>query len=228
MSHHDIFENRKQFQLERLILFSDAVFAIVITLLVLEIKIPSSNWAKPITQDKLNEYLLELLPNLSGFIFSFFIVGFYWTIHHRMFGYVTSFDAKVIWLNLLMLFFIALLPFTTTLTSEYGYLVKSFMFYWINVGLIGLISFFIQLHVSNPNKNLSVGYEDKTLRRFALSRSLLTSVIFFTGAAMCLSANPYLQLLARFIYIFIFPCIIILKRVFHVKKMKPAKPVSQT
>lgn len=75
MSHHDIFENRKQFQLERLILFSDAVFAIAITLLVIEIKIPAGSWSNQITVARLNEYLFELLPHILGFVISFFIIG---------------------------------------------------------------------------------------------------------------------------------------------------------
>ncbi len=165
---HDIFD-KKQFQLERLILFSDAVFAIAITLLVLEIRIPKSDWPKPITPQQLHEYLVEVIPNVWGFVFSFFIIGFYWTIHHRIFGYVINFDTMLIWLNLLMLFFIAFLPFTTTLTSEYGYLSESFMLYWMNVGFIGLVSFLIQLYTSNPSKKLSVGFENTKMRHYVLA-----------------------------------------------------------
>ncbi len=197
----DIFENRKQFQLERLILFSDAVFAIAITLLVLEIKIPASNWKNLISVEKLNESLLQIVPNILGFIFSFFIIGFYWTIHHRVFGYVTNFDGAIIWLNLLVLFFVALLPFTTALTSEYGYISESFVFYWMNVGCIGLVLFFIQLHVSNPKKKLSVGLEDKNVRHYVLSRGLTTSFIFFLGALFCFTHILFLQVVGRFIYI---------------------------
>ena len=216
--HEDIFENRKQFQLERLILFSDAVFAIAITLLVLEIKIPASDWQHLITTEKLNESLLEIFPHIAGFVFSFFIIGFYWTIHHRVFGYVTNFDGVVIWLNLLVLFFVALLPFTTALTSEYGYLSESFVFYWTNVGCIGLVLFFIQLHVSNPKKKLSVGLEDKNVRRYVLSRGLTTSLIFFLGALFCFTNILFLQVVGRFIYVLVFPAIAILKRVFGIKK----------
>ncbi len=218
--HEDIFENRKQFQLERLILFSDAVFAIAITLLVLEIKLPASDWKNLTTTEKLNDQLTEMLPNILGFVFSFFIIGFYWTIHHRVFGYVTNFDAAVIWLNLLVLFFIALLPFTTALTSEYGYLSESFVFYWTNVGCIGLILFFIQLHVSNPKKKLSLGLEDPNFRRYVLSRGLTTSLIFFLGALFCFTHILFLQVVGRFIYVLIFPAIAILKRVFGIKKKR--------
>jgi uncharacterized membrane protein len=218
---HDIFENRKQFQLERLILFSDAVFAIAITLLVLEIRIPKSDWSKPIGVRQLDGYLIEIIPNILGFAVSFFFIGFYWTIHHRIFGYVINFDARLIWLNLLMLFFIALLPFTTTLTSEYGYLNKTFIYYWLNVGFIGLVSFFIQLHIGNPSKKLSVGLEDARLRHYALAGALFTSAIFFLGAIMAMSGNTFLQFAAKYIYVLIFPGMVVLKKVYKVKHKTP-------
>jgi uncharacterized membrane protein len=217
---HDVFD-RKQFQLERLILFSDAVFAIAITLLVLEIRIPKSDWSEPITAQQLNKYLIDIIPNLLGFVFSFFIIGFYWTVHHRIFGYVTNFDTRLIWLNLIMLFFVALLPFTTTLTSEYGYLSESFIFYWMNVGFIGLISFLIQLHTSNPAKKLSVGFEDANMRRYVLARGLLVCSIFFLSAFLAMCSSTFLQQASRYIYILIFPGGIVLKKIYKIKE-KPA------
>lgn len=223
--HEDIFENRKQFQLERLILFSDAVFAIAITLLVLEIKIPVPDWNHLITAEKLNESLLQILPQIAGFVFSFLIIGFYWTVHHRVFGYVTNFDGAVIWLNLLVLLFVVLLPFSTALTSEYGYISESFVFYWIDVGCIGLILFFLQLHISNPNKKLSIGLEDINFRRYTLSRGLIISLIFFLGALFCSTNVLFLQVIGRFIYVLVFPTITILKRVFGIKK-KRTKPTA--
>lgn len=218
MSHKDIFENRKQFQLERLILFSDAVFAIAITLLALEIRVPQADWSNPISKQQLEEYIIEIIPNIIGFVISFFIIGFYWTIHHRIFGSVINFDNRVIWLNLFMLFFIVLLPFTTSLTSEYGYLGESFVFYWANVGFVGLASYFIQLYISNPKRNLSLGFKDDNQRHYALSRGLFTSLVFFLGAILSLSDNMILQMASKYIYIIIFPGIIILKKIYKIKK----------
>ena len=218
MSHQDIFENRKQFQLERLILFSDAVFAIAITLLVIEIKVPAGSWSDKITAANLNEYLLEILPHIFGFVISFFVIGFYWSVHHRMFGYVISYDSRLIWLNLLLLFFIAFLPFTTSLTSEYGYLNESFIFYWLNVGFIGLLGLFIQVHISNPKKNLSVGLEDKNKRHYYIGKSLVSTIVFFLGAVFSFCNNDFLQSAAQYIYILIFPGMLILKKIYGIKK----------
>ncbi|MFZ1262995.1 MAG: TMEM175 family protein, partial [Chitinophagaceae bacterium] len=111
-------ELRKEFQLERLILFSDAVFAIAITLLVIEIKIPEIH--ENVSDKALLQSLGHLIPKFIGFIVSFMMIGLYWTVHHRMFGFVTSYSRKLLILNLVFLFFVALMPFSTGFYSEYS------------------------------------------------------------------------------------------------------------
>lgn len=217
-SHHDIFENRKQFQLERMILFSDAVFAIVITLLVIEIKVPEVIETGMLTKEKLKEHLFRLLPQLGGFIMSFFIVGMFWTTHHRVFSYVINYDAKLIWLNLTLLLTISLLPFSTSLVSQHGYLDLAFSIYCLNLGMIGLMSFFIWLHISNPDKKLSTGLEDVKMRRYGRVRSFAISCIFFSGALLCSFNYSVTSWIARFIFFLIFPAISIIKRIYGVKK----------
>src|ERR687884_501147 len=90
-------ELKKEFQLERMILFSDAVFAIAITLLAIDIKIPTTVKIDgqlielnrhTVTDAQLLAALDEMTPRIIGFFISFFLIGLYWTIHHRMFGYV--------------------------------------------------------------------------------------------------------------------------------------------
>ena len=85
MADHLHSELKKEFQLERMILFSDAVFAIAITLLVIEIKVPEID--KHFVNDHLlGEAMAHLIPKFVGFFISFILIGFYWILHHRMFG----------------------------------------------------------------------------------------------------------------------------------------------
>ena len=124
MSNHLHNELRKEFQLERLILFSDAVFAIAITLLVIEIKIPGKEDLEKmgfpeITDTGLLHALARLIPKFIGFLISFLLIGQYWIVHHRMFGYVINFTQRLIWLNLLFLLAVALMPFSTGFYSYY-------------------------------------------------------------------------------------------------------------
>ena len=99
-------ELRKEFQLGRMVLFSDAVFAIAITLLVIEIKIPELHGGH-INDKALLVELKHLIPKFLGFIISFMLIGIYWTVHHRMFGYVTNYTPKLLRLNLLFLFLLS-------------------------------------------------------------------------------------------------------------------------
>src|SRR5712675_1560100 len=120
--HHELKKDpsadKAGFQLERMILFSDAVFAIAITLLVIEIKVPLID-RHVATDALLLNALDELIPKFIGFFISFFIIGLYWTIHHRMFGYVINYTRRLLWLNLIFLLAVVLMPFSTAFYSEY-------------------------------------------------------------------------------------------------------------
>lgn len=174
-------EIKKEFQLERLILFSDAVFAIAITLLVIEIKVPhiETNINDGIV---LNE-LLHLLPKFFGFVFSFFIIGIYWTVHHRLFSHLINYDNKLIWLNILFLFSIALMPFTTALYSEFYQpnLHIPYLIYTINICLTGFCSFLLVKHLAYSKNNISTGFDDKNLIKAAVAKSWMMPTIFLIG-----------------------------------------------
>jgi uncharacterized membrane protein len=174
-------ELKKEFQLERLILFSDAVFAIAITLLVIEIKIPEID--DP-TDKALLASLGHLVPKFIGFIISFIFIGLYWTIHHRMFGFVTSYDKRLLILNLFFLFFIVLLPFSTGFYSEYaGSVVRRNLkiplaFYALNFSAAGFLNHLMWRHVSNPKRKLTEPPIEPVTLKLAKFRSLLVPVIF--------------------------------------------------
>jgi len=103
--------------LNRLLAFSDGVFAIAITLLILTIDIPEVPPADP---DKLGSFLRILAPEFLSFCISFAVVGLYWISHHRKFRYIKRYDEGLLWLNLLFLFAVVILPFPTEVIGDYS------------------------------------------------------------------------------------------------------------
>jgi uncharacterized membrane protein len=95
----------------RLEAFSDGVFAIAITLLVLEIKVPPSDTA-------LGAELLRLWPSYLAYVVSFLVIGAIWINHHAMFQHIVRVDSTLLLLNVLHLMLIAFLPFPTAVLAE--------------------------------------------------------------------------------------------------------------
>ena len=170
-------ELKKEFQLERLILFSDAVFAIAITLLVIEIKVPEVH-ERPIEESVLLHKLAELIPKFIGFIISFLLIGQYWIVHHRMFSFVVNYTDRLIWLNILFLFATALMPFSTGFYSEYVLrgVVSPVIFYTANISLLGLANFLMWRYL-NKSKHLTENLTPALARYFSL-RALTVPLIF--------------------------------------------------
>ena len=130
---------------ERVVFFSDAVFAIVITLLVLEIKPPHLD---ELSNAKLNYALLHLLPKVIGFVVSFVIIGLMWIEHHRIFQYINGYDTGLLWRNLLMLLCVSFVPFPTALFSEYYWSQTAFVLYTASFALVGLSKFWIWVYAT--------------------------------------------------------------------------------
>jgi uncharacterized membrane protein len=99
----------------RLELFSDAVFAIIITLLVLDLKVPRAEEI----EGGLAAALLRQWPVYVAYVLSFLQVGVVWSNHHTMFRHIRRTDHAILVYNLLLLMFVAVLPFTTALFSEW-------------------------------------------------------------------------------------------------------------
>lgn len=102
---------------ERLVMFSDGVIAIAITLLVLDIRLPEL----PAQADSatLAAALLSILPKIAAYALSFLVVGELWYVHHMRFTYIRRCDAPLIWLNMLFLMTIGFVPFASSVLSEH-------------------------------------------------------------------------------------------------------------
>jgi uncharacterized membrane protein len=128
-------------EFSRIVAFSDGVFAIAITLLVLGLLIPQ----------KVTDLEQALLNNSGDFVayaISFAVLGRFWLAHHRFFAALERFDGTLMALNLTYLAFIALVPFTSSVLGDYGDQTESIVLYAINMILVSG-SFYAQITYSD-------------------------------------------------------------------------------
>jgi uncharacterized membrane protein len=209
----DIREHKKNFQLERLILFSDAVFAIAITLLVIELKLPETDIS---SNAALTDALVQTIPHFMSFLLSFLIIGIYWISHHRMFYYVIDYDKKLIWLNLLFLFFIALMPFSSNIYGVYSGFNAAFLLYVANISMLALFNYRLYGYISRPEKKLSHGLDNKRLVKYYQARSWIVPLCFGIGVVITtVTTEPWLVAISRMSPLLIFFGMRIIRRRFR-------------
>lgn len=103
-----------RFDTQRLVAFSDGVLAIILTLLVLDLRAPLAGGGS----SGLVAAILHMWPNLAAFVVSFLLVGVIWMNHHSMFRYIERGDHALLVINLLLLLCVALIPFAAAVVSE--------------------------------------------------------------------------------------------------------------
>ena len=115
----------------------------------------------PVIEHATDEALWKSLQHMSwkmlGFIISFCIVGYYWSVHHRIFGYVEKYTTRLLWLNLLFLFSVVLLPFTSGLLGEYASdseLHLPYAVYVINICLTAIMNAILWFYLTNHKLDL--------------------------------------------------------------------------
>ena len=125
---------REESELEfaRVLAFSDGVFAIAITLLVLQLEVPED-------VHNLGGELDDQLPDLFAFALSFAVLGrIWWSFHHRLFSCLGAFDGRLIALNFVYLALAVLVPFSSELMGDYGDTTEGVIVYATNLGLLSL------------------------------------------------------------------------------------------
>lgn len=183
---HSVLE--KEFELERLILFSDAVFAIAITLLIIDIKFPE------LPEKKFEGNTLEVLrPTLQSFIafaISFFFIGRSWSNHLRLFRLLKKYDQGLINRNLLFLFFIVTFPFSAAGIAGHvrGGFVLPVYIYIINLACVGITHFILCHYIlrkkpwlTGEGENAEKKYAYFSSKYIAIAMGLMTVVIVAVG-----------------------------------------------
>ncbi|MDQ2630919.1 MAG: TMEM175 family protein [Actinomycetota bacterium] len=132
-------ENEVEFG--RIVAFSDGVFSIAITLLVLNLGIE-----KGLTEGQIDDAIWNLREDLLAYAISFAVIGRFWLVHHRFFAEVEAFDARLIGLNMLYLGWIVLLPFSSEVLGEYGGTTMGVVVYSVNLALVVLLGQLMSAH----------------------------------------------------------------------------------
>jgi uncharacterized membrane protein len=154
----------RSIDLDRIAFFSDGVFAIAITLLVLEIRLPEPI---PGSHSSLSNALLaELWPDLYSFLISFWFVGTLWIAHHRVFHYIRDYDRGLLLINLFFLMWIVLLPFSATLLSRYEDQQAAVIIYAAHVAVAELALAWVWRHASRTPHLMDTRLMDARQRKY--------------------------------------------------------------
>lgn len=185
-------------QKSRLEAFSDGVFAIVITLLILDIRFPEVEYGQ------FWGTLSSILPRILAYVLSFIIIGLYWVIHHNSMHAIKTTDRGFLWLNILLLLCVSFIPFPTSLVGRYPFEAGPIIVYGVTLITCNLVGYLTVVYVHYHPHLATSEFSDKYLRRHT------PNYIFVNGSYLgaILLANIY-PLVSYLIYIMVVLLLII-------------------
>jgi uncharacterized membrane protein len=166
---------------ERLAALSDGVFAIAMTLLVLDLKVPAAEAVH--SEHELWRELIALSPRLLMFAMSVITLGIFWIGQQTQLNHLRRSDRSLSWIHLAFLGLVSLVPFSTALLAEYPRYRTALLAYWANIVLLGATlywSWVCALGSSLVKEEMSRNATDALLRRILVAQSL-----YAAGAALC-------------------------------------------
>ena len=167
--------------LERIAALSDGLFAIAMTLIVLEIHVPDPG---PVRSDQdLLAAVATLSPRIVTYLLSFLTLGIIWSGQQTQLSYFARADRHVSWLHLALLASVALMPFSTSLLSEFISFRVALLLYWLNIVVFGVIlyaAWSYALHAALLREDLPPGASHAIKRRIVVAQAL-----YAFGALLC-------------------------------------------
>ncbi len=186
--------------------FVDAVFAIAITLLILDLQVPLLAHSNSIVLG----YIGGLWPKFVAYILAFFVLAILLNNHHRQFRNVQRADSRVWWINITLLAFIVFVPFSTSLLSEYGDTTIGVMIFSINMLVAGLLLFFNWNYLTHTPHLLREDINQRTIKY--LKYINLVVPIAAGIAILCAFINPRLSIIS---YVLVLLIRIIVNRIYY-------------
>jgi uncharacterized membrane protein len=152
----------------------DGIFAIAMTLLVLTINLPKPSAEQ--AQAVLPDLVFGLFPQLFLCIIAFLILAVFWLGHHRQFHFVETVDPKLLWINIFLLIFIVLIPFSTDIAGDYPDVAIAVLSFHINILIVGLLFWVHWLHIAGSSHLRNLFPDKATIRLGMLQTVLIPSV----------------------------------------------------
>lgn len=170
-----------QLSRNRIEALADGVFAVAMTLLVLDIKVPELQ--PPLETGDLPLKLLALWPKFLSYVISFVILGVYWVGHHIQLSFIRRADRPLLWINVLFLLWVALVPFSTALLSEYSKTQVAIAIYGANLIAIGLTLALHWWYATTERRHVDPDIHPNLVRS-AMKRTLMAPVIYLIAIAL--------------------------------------------
>ncbi len=175
------------FSKHRIEALTDGIFAVAMTLLVIELKIPEALHGSGETA--LQHQLLVLIPKYIAWIISFFVLAIFWLSSHRQLHYVRHVDGKILALKLVFLAFVSFMPFASALAGEFVYLFTSQVIYASTMFMLGIMSLLTCRYIYRHPDLCSTAMSEATYRaaRFRTNCLLVVALMsivvanFFSG-----------------------------------------------
>ncbi len=175
-------------EFSRIVAFSDGVFAIAITLLVLGLGVP-----RQLHGESLAEALWAQRQSLFAFALSFAVIGRFWVIHHRFFGDVVGFDGRLLGLNLFYLAWVVLIPFSSEVLGDHGGETAAVVLYAANLAGVTLVG----LLMSTDAERAGLAQMEPAVARVRRRRAAFAALIFLASIPIALidpNLAPYMWL----------------------------------
>ncbi len=174
--------------LTRLLALSDGLFATVLTILVLDLKLP--DLSQLVSQGDTRRVLDELAIRLYSYVLTFIVAGVYWMAHHGDFRYIERYNRRLLWYNLMFLLFVGLLPFSTAGLGN-GWSVFSWSIYAMNNMAIGVMAVLTWSYAYAHR--LMNSETPRRVARYQALRHLITPGVFLISIGIAsLTPNAYL------------------------------------
>jgi uncharacterized membrane protein len=185
---------------ERLRTLADGVFAIVMTLLVLELSVPVVKGLS--SNAELLHKLGEMWPEFMIYGLSFMILGIFWVIHYTIYAEVKRYDTTLVWLNIVFLMFVSLIPFSTALVGKNGFMKVTAIIYGINMLLLFNLGWATFAFITGKRRLVEEDYDPNVIRGGRLM-GLVYTLIMVPAIAIAF-VNPSVSFIIYAVFVLVF------------------------